>query len=107
MATITTPELPVESTSRSEPREDIPFEVIDGKIVERPQMGSYPVEVASILLEYLAPYLRQAGLGRALVEMLFRIDERTQYRPDLAFISHEKWPVSRRASEPPALGYDP
>ncbi len=95
MATVTTPESSVEPASGI--RDDLVYEVINGKPLERPQMGSYPVEVASILLEYLGPFLRQAGLGRAVVEMLFRIDEKTQYRPDLAYVSHEKWPLSRRA----------
>jgi Uma2 family endonuclease len=95
LATVTTSEPPLASTSVFQ--EEPLYEVIDGKIVEMPPMGSYPVEVASILHEYLAPFLRQAMLGRAIVEILLRIDEDTQYRPDLAFISHERWPVSRRS----------
>jgi Uma2 family endonuclease len=95
LATITTSEPPL--TSTSEVREEPLYEVINGKIVEMPPMGSFTVEVASILHEYLAPFVRQNGLGRAITEILFRIDEETQYRPDLAFISHERWPMSRRS----------
>jgi Uma2 family endonuclease len=95
VATITTPELSIESIPGL--RDDVLFEVIDGKFVEMSPMGSFPVEVASILHEHLGPFVRQAGLGRAIVEILFRIDAKTQYRPDLAFISHEKWPISRRS----------
>ena len=96
MAAVTTPELSIKLTS-SLRDDDVPYEVINGRIVERPNMGTYPVEVASILQEYLGPFVRQAKLGRTIVEALFRIDDETQYRPDLAFISHEKWPISRRS----------
>jgi Uma2 family endonuclease len=75
---------------------DAPYEIIDGHVMEKPEMGTYPVEVASILLENLGPYARGAGIGRAIVEVLFRIDASNQYRPDVAFISHGKWPVQRR-----------
>jgi Uma2 family endonuclease len=77
--------------------DDVVYEVIDGKIVERPPMGSYPVEIASILLNYLGPFVRDAGLGRAIVEILLRINPQTVYRPDLVFISDKRWPISRRS----------
>ena len=97
MATVTSSEPPVESAEV--PRDDSLYEVIDGKAVEMKPMGTYPVEVASILQEYLAPFVRQARLGRTIVEALFLIDAKTQYRPDLAFISQEKWPISRRSPD--------
>jgi Uma2 family endonuclease len=77
--------------------DDQVFEVIDGKIKERPPMGSYPVELASILQEYLGPFVRDKGLGRSIVEIMMRVNPTKIYRPDLAFISAEKWPTSRRA----------
>ncbi len=96
MATVTTPEDAVESSPDvlSDPA---PYEVAAGRRVEIPPMGTYPVEVASILHEHLAPFVRRAGLGRAIVEPLFRIDHETQYRPDVAFVSDAKWPVGRRS----------
>ena len=95
MAAVTTSEPPLASTSAF--REEPLYEVIEGKIVEMPPMGTFPVEVASILHEWLGPFVRQGRLGRTIIEALFRIDEDTQYRPDLAFISHERWPISRRS----------
>ncbi len=95
MATGSRPELDIEP-SPSFTDEPL-YEVIDGQVVEMPPMGSYPVEVASILFEHLGPFVKKAGLGRGIIEVLFRIDAKTQYRPDLAYISYEKWPKGRRA----------
>ncbi len=94
------------STIAMPERSDDPFgglsdddvhEVIDGKILERPPMGSYPVELASILHEFLAPYLRKHGLGRSIINILLRINPSKIYRPDLVFISAETWPIGRRS----------
>ena len=73
------------------------YEIVDGQILEWPIMGAYPEELASILLEYLASFVRKAGLGRAIVEGRFQMIPERQRRPDLAFISFERWPKGRRA----------
>jgi Uma2 family endonuclease len=96
MATVTAAEPILEAEPIALPNDAL-YEVIDGRIVEKSSMGTYPVELASIIQDYLGPFARRAGLGRAIIEVLFRIDARTQYRPDLAFVSHAKWPLSRRA----------
>jgi len=72
--------------------------VVDGQIVEPPPMGTYPTWIASLLILPLGTFARTQGLGRAVVEMLFRIDPATklQRRPDLAFVSYERWPRTRR-----------
>ena len=59
-------------------------------------MGSYPTWLASVLHEYLAPFSRAHQLGRVVTEMLFRIDQASnlQRRPDVAFVSFERWPQS-------------
>jgi Uma2 family endonuclease len=95
MATVTTPELTIEQTGQV--HDEPLFEVIGGKVVEMRPMGTYPVEVASIIHEYLAPFVRQARLGRSIIEALFRINNQTQYCPDLAFISDERWPIELRS----------
>jgi Uma2 family endonuclease len=95
MSTITAPETPVDPFAGLP--DDTVYEMIDGKIKERPPMGSYPVELTSILQNYLGPFVRDANLGRAITEILLRINPSTVYRPDLAFISAEKWPISRRS----------
>jgi Uma2 family endonuclease len=96
MATITAPE-PILDSEPDQLQIDALYEVIGGEVVEKSQMGSYPVEVASTLLENLGPFVRRSGLGRAFNEMLFQIDRTTQFRPDVAFVSHEKWPIGRRS----------
>ena len=80
--------------------EDALYEVINGKAVEK-VMAGYPLAIASILHEHLAPFVRQAGLGRVIVELIFRVDDETHYRPDVAFISDARWPVKLR---PPNRG---
>jgi Uma2 family endonuclease len=95
MATITEPESIAEVDLSSLPG-DAKYEVIGGRVVEK-QMGTYPVEVASILQIHLGSFVEQAGLGRSIVEVLFRFDARTQYAPDVAFVSHEKWPIQQRS----------
>jgi Uma2 family endonuclease len=64
--------------------------------VEKVSMGSYPVGVASILQTHLGVFVDQAKLGRSVTEMLFRIDAGTQYRPDVAFVSDERWSIELR-----------
>lgn len=94
MATITPSETVAEMESVVVP--DVFFEMVNGQVTEKTPLGTYPVEVASILFEFLGPYVRRAGLGRAIVEALFRINAGNQRRPDIAFVSFEKWPKGRR-----------
>ncbi len=72
------------------------MELIDGKIVEMPPMGVYPVEIAMKIGGSLDMFARANGIGRAINEALFRIDESNSYRPDIAFVSFEKWPRKLR-----------
>ncbi len=62
-----------------------------------PPTGTYPVEIATRLALALGVYVRDANLGRVIIEALFRLDEKTQHRPDLAFVSDWQWPKGRRA----------
>ena len=73
------------------------YEVVDGRILEWPEMGVYPGEVASILQIYLGAFVRQQGLGRALIETKFYTKPRIKRRPDVAFVSFAKWPKGRRS----------
>jgi Uma2 family endonuclease len=77
--------------------DDVLYEVVDGKIVEK-TVGATEVEIANILNEYLRMFARTHRLGRALMEMIFRIDvtKDLQRRPDVAFVSHARWPYNRR-----------
>ena len=94
MATIVEPETTVEVDLDVLP-DDALYEVIDGRVVEK-VMGADSLEVASILHIHLGPFVSQADLGRTIVELVIRIDRKTQYRPDVSFISNERWPVQRK-----------
>jgi Uma2 family endonuclease len=101
MATATTPNAP---PTTFEP--DGLYEVVDGQVVETPPMGAYEVELASILQNWMGPFAMTNRLGRVVTEMLFVIDPSRgrERRPDVAFVSHGRWPIDRRA--PKAAAWD-
>ena len=78
---------------------DTLYEVVDGEIVEKPPMGVWEFELASILQDILSPFARSHRLGRVVTEMIFDLGPpvNRQRRPDVAFISAASWPLSRRA----------
>jgi Uma2 family endonuclease len=83
-------------TSPVEP--DTLYEVVNGERVEFPPMGAFENWVASVLARYMGIHANSHRLGRVVVEMLFRIDRATdlQRRPDMAFVSYERWPRNQR-----------
>jgi Uma2 family endonuclease len=80
------------------------FEIVNGRRVELPPMGAFESWVATILAEFLSSYARANRLGRVAGEMLFRIDQAAdlQRRPDLAFVSYDRWPRNRPVPRTPA-----
>ena len=75
------------------------YEVVNGVFLEPTPMGVFENCVAIALLEALALHLAATGRnGRLLMETLFKLSSKPklQRRPDLAFVSHERWPASRR-----------
>ena len=93
MATVTqeltdTPEAP--------PSEGL-YEIINGKVVEK-SMGLYEVHVTNLLSLFLGRFVFDNQLGNVESEMLFEFspESRTQRRPDIAFLSYEKWPKGKR-----------
>src|SRR5690348_7949325 len=87
MATITPPD--------TRP-DDVLYEVVDGQVVEKP-MSAYSILLASMLQETLGPWARERGLGQVVSEMLFLINraKSIQRRPDVAFVSAERWPLQK------------
>jgi Uma2 family endonuclease len=77
--------------------DDMLYEVVDGQVVEK-TMSARETEIASILVGLLTPYLRTNRLGKVVGEMLFRINPENDLRrrPDVAFVSHARWPFNRR-----------
>jgi len=73
------------------------YEVVNGKVVEKPAMGVFETGFASELFGWLqrTPGIQEAG--RVLSEMLFLLDaaKDLKRRPDLAFVSHDRWERNR------------
>jgi Uma2 family endonuclease len=87
---------------RSEPTDGLPwddrlYEIVKGQRVEKP-MGFYECGIAFLLGYYLEHHARNNQLGRVRVEMMFRIDAANALdrRPDVAFVSYQRWPKKRR-----------
>jgi Uma2 family endonuclease len=82
-----------ESVKAAEIDDDTLYEVIDGVRVEVPWMGAYQGNVASILVAHLVIYALQNRSGGAVDEVLFMLGPAfAQRRPDVAFVSYERWP---------------
>ena len=79
------------------PDDDIFYEVVDHKVVELGPMGAHEIWLATELVVYLRNFARQHQLGRAVQEMLFDFTAMVQRkrRPDVAFVSYERWPRQR------------
>lgn len=75
------------------------YEVVDGRIVEKP-MGAYEVWWAGVIATVLGPFVKSSRLGRVVQEMMFDLRPRfdRERRPDVAFVSYERWPRSRRVT---------
>jgi Uma2 family endonuclease len=80
------------------PGDDLFYEVVNNQVVELAPMGAYEVWIATLLVARLATFARQHQLGRAVQEMLFDLTSTTgrKRRPDVAFVSFERWPLHRR-----------
>lgn len=98
MATASMPTAPADPTAGLDLSESL-YEVIDGVVVEKPPMGAYEYELVFLLGREIDEFVRPAGLGRAITEMVFDfrplVDR--ERRPDIAYISKERCPLSRRA----------
>ena len=81
------------------------YEVIDGRVVEKP-MGAYEVWLAKVIYDLVNPYVKDNSLGRVVQEMIFDLRPTVdrERRPDVAFISFERWARNRRSSTNPLLG---
>jgi Uma2 family endonuclease len=73
------------------------YEVVNGQRVELPPMGAYATWIASRLHGRLGPFAEAQQLGTTVIQMLFIIDgERDlRRRPDVAFVSANRWPLDR------------
>lgn len=97
MATVTPAPSDVASTSPF--GGDTLYEVVQGRVHEKPAMGAYPTWIASLLAQAMGAFATAQQHGRVVVEMLFRLDNKLQRRPDVAFVSCERWPRGRRVPD--------
>jgi hypothetical protein len=77
--------------------DDILYEVVDGRIVELPPMGTDEEITADILHVKLECHADSTKIGRAVVETLFDFTKQVGHkrRLDVAFVSTERWPRSK------------
>jgi Uma2 family endonuclease len=79
----------------AEPADDVLYEVVNGRRVEKP-MGLVENAIATILIGRLEPFCRTNQLGRAVMETLFEIPgSGNDRKPDVAFVSFQRWPADR------------
>jgi Uma2 family endonuclease len=73
------------------------YEIVNGQRVDVPPMSVYTTWLASRLQSRLGSYVEGHGLGTCVMEMLFILDaERNlRRRPDVAFVSVDRWPLDR------------
>lgn len=96
MSTITLREPATSSTALGVADDDL-YEIIDGRRVGQSPMGILSVLLASQLMRHLGNYADALKLGRAVSEGLFHLPVpiNRDRRPDVAFVSYERWPKSR------------
>lgn len=90
------PELRDEAETLPEVEPDGLYEVVNGRVVEKPAMGAYQAWVATELFKLIIESRIQLE-GRFAAELLFWLDREADLkrRPDLAFVSYERWPKKR------------
>ena len=77
--------------------DDVLYEIVDDQIVELGPMGAHEIWLATVLVVHLANFVRQHQLGRVVQELLFDFTAmvKRKRRPDVAFVSYERWPRQR------------
>jgi Uma2 family endonuclease len=99
MSTVTIPEEFLIGAPKSDA--DILYEVINGQRVELPLMSILAAWLASRLQSFLGPFAEQHRLGTVVTAALFILDAtiNLRRRPDVAFVSNQRWPLDRDLPE--------
>jgi Uma2 family endonuclease len=75
--------------------DDTLFEVVRGVRVEK-HMGVLQNMIAAALYSYLAPFCREHQIGHAAIETMFAIPgSGNDRKPDVAFVSFDRWAKNR------------
>jgi Uma2 family endonuclease len=84
------------------PLDEPVYEILNGEIVELPPMSFHANKIASRLLGLIWPFANGRQLGEVVSEVLVRLplehDRHRNRRPDLAFVSYERWPRGKPES---------
>lgn len=82
-------------------KEEPLYEIVNGQRVELPPGSIYATWVASRLQRRIGPFAETHALGTVVTEGLFILDpvKDLRRRPDVAFVSVEKWPLDRPIPE--------
>jgi Uma2 family endonuclease len=75
------------------------YEMIGDQVLENPQVSAYEAWLSNQLHDLLSDFARTHRLGRSYHETLFEFRPTFNHRrrPDVAFVSDERWPIDRPA----------
>jgi Uma2 family endonuclease len=81
--------------------EEALYEIVQGQRVELPPMSTYASRITSRLGYTLGPFAEDHKLGTVWTETLFVLDPQRdeRRRPDVAFVSVQRWPLERPIPE--------
>lgn len=98
MATVLAPDPAVERSSDSD---DPLYEIVNGQQVDLPPMSIRANIIANRLNIALSLHAAARNLGTVVMEALLILDDEadTHRRPDVAFVSAERWPLDRSIPE--------
>ena len=72
------------------------YEIVNGERVEKP-ISTFENVLAGLLFNALCNHAAANGSGRATVEVMFDLPNLpNNRRPDVAFVSYQRWPKTRR-----------
>ncbi len=105
---LTGPEAEARSVAPPMETDEALYELVHGVRIAIPAMSYYANKVTGRLSTNLAGHVERNGLGTVVTETLFLVplaDDRERLRrPDVAFVSRERWPVDR-PDDPDANGW--
>jgi len=81
--------------------EEALYEIVNGERVELPPMSIYSSLLAGRLLTQLDRFLAETSLGTPTLQALLILDSEANLRrrPNVAFVSAERWPLDREIPE--------
>lgn len=98
MATVLEPRSDLERASTGD---DPLHEIVDGQRVDLPSMGIHSNLISNYLFILLYNHVAARRLGTVTTESLFILDDEGNLgrRPDIAYVSAERWPLDRDIPE--------